>query len=300
MVGHLCSNRDMPSKPNKSPVNRVRVQQLLDAFGHPAMDQYRTLLRGAIRVEPRPDGTLAVYSKGKAAAPKLLAPPVYRDTHAEISRLRAAHRRLAADFVNGSHPELAAEMRSVCDEADALEQYHTLVNAPAVRAAAATALEVTQQRSRAANAMLSADERIAAYKRVGGLAALLRKGTEGTPITYFVVELPRVITDSDDARKEKTTKKARTLSPSAVLVRNKRVKELVMPQILGRFPLERLPVQMRSVEECTSKARSKPYYMTKEQLLATIDSDAELQHFFGKGYRGMTKEQLCQVMFRPA
>lgn len=293
-----------------------RVRQLLDALHSPAMAQYQALLRDAARVEQRPGGVLAVWAKGaqRGAAPMLVRPPVHRDTWSEIHRLRAAHRRLAADFVRAGGAELAGEMRRVCDEADALEQYDLALRREAWRERAAAKAELDGLAVRAQGA--SGDERLAVRSRALELAGTLRAPGSGQSASHFVAAPPQVLgagepapaapAQAAPAPKPKPAKKERPGAAAAAAGaaqpapgRNDRIRDNVMPQILGRFPLERLPVQVRSMEECTSKSRSKAYYISKEDLIKAIDADAELQRFFGRGYKSKTKDQLCQIMFRP-
>lgn len=295
--------------PKKTKSNQAqeapRTSQLLAALKEPEYSEYQRLLGEAIRTEKRADGAILVYIKD--APTMAVIPPVCKDTRREIDKLHAAHRRLAADFVRTGSQGTSEEMRRVADEIDALEQYHMLVNLPSKTRAQEINAEMSTIVATLKESVMGLDAQLKVHKRLTDLAGL-RLVTEGE-ITHFVATQPVIIGEDKNAVapapvRTRVSRKAapgvaKRASPVEVAKRNQKIKEAVLPKLLGRFPLERLPVQVRTVEECLSKSRTKPFYMSKEQLIKTIEADAELQQYFGKGFRSMTKDQMCQIMFRP-
>jgi hypothetical protein len=59
------------------------------------------------------------------------------------------------------------------------------------------------------------------------------------------------------------------------------------------------PLKASNGEECMSKARSKPYYMSKADILSAIEADPALKALVGPGYKSKSKDELCTVIFPP-
>jgi hypothetical protein len=51
-----------------------------------------------------------------------------------------------------------------------------------------------------------------------------------------------------------------------------------------------------SKDECVSKAKSKSYYMSKEEILKVIEDNPEIKQSMPKNYKSLNKDQLCEYM----
>lgn len=50
-------------------------------------------------------------------------------------------------------------------------------------------------------------------------------------------------------------------------------------------------------EECSSMKRSQPYFMTKEQIVNTIDDTPEILQIMPHAYKALKKEEICDKLF---
>lgn len=84
--------------------------------------------------------------------------------------------------------------------------------------------------------------------------------------------------------KQNTTKKQK-----APLKKTKpsNVKE---PARTSKFPF-------KTFDECTSKATSKEYFISKKDLVQIIENDAVLKEMLGPKFASMTKEEICRRIF---
>lgn len=73
------------------------------------------------------------------------------------------------------------------------------------------------------------------------------------------------------------------------------IKNSAIKNILGTYPFNMF--KFKSRQECVSRERSKSYYINKADLLNIINSDPKLVKRFPKGYKKLSKEELCDVIF---
>jgi hypothetical protein len=55
--------------------------------------------------------------------------------------------------------------------------------------------------------------------------------------------------------------------------------------------------RFKDKEECHSKARSKEYFMTKNEVIQVIDENPHLKKLMPSNYKSLTKEKLCTFIF---
>jgi len=55
--------------------------------------------------------------------------------------------------------------------------------------------------------------------------------------------------------------------------------------------------KFNDLSECTSKARSKPYYASKEDILKTIEENDALRKVMPANYKKLDKDQLCEFFY---
>lgn len=79
--------------------------------------------------------------------------------------------------------------------------------------------------------------------------------------------------------------------------REQKIKEKIIEKMLSTFPLNRF--NFRIHEDCTSKQTSSPYYISRDDLIRTIENDPDLKEFFPKNFKKLKKEELCNIVFHP-
>ena len=116
---------------------------------------------------------------------------------------------------------------------------------------------------------------------------------------YFIKEFIEARKSAKISVREKKTKARKSKEKSAPTVASSTSANIssVVKNMLTSFPFNKLPVQIRSKEECMSRSTTKPYYISKEKLVQVIDEDNDLREIFGPNYKKKTKDELCSVMF---
>ena len=99
------------------------------------------------------------------------------------------------------------------------------------------------------------------------------------PFAYVIDTQPVVTTSSSP--KDKNTKK----QPS----------KYKMPKAVFDVLMNNLP--FKNAVECKSSAKSKPYFISKLDLVAYIKKNPDLEKYFPKNYKTLNKGDLCDVVF---
>lgn len=112
-------------------------------------------------------------------------------------------------------------------------------------------------------------------------------------IEFYIVEQPII----EMSRAEKAVKPTKAAKATKVKEeRQQKIKEKVVEQIVSKFPLNKF--KFKSMEECTTKQRSNPLYISKEELITTIENDNDLKAIFPKNFKKLKKEDICEIIFR--
>ena len=107
--------------------------------------------------------------------------------------------------------------------------------------------------------------------------------------TYLVKELPRItehIEKPSEVRKEALVKKQAKLTESQVKIIRKNIKDLIKEKF-----------KPKTLEECASQKRSQPYYMKKEDIVATIEDTPEIKSMMPANYKTLSKEKICTYLY---
>lgn len=107
---------------------------------------------------------------------------------------------------------------------------------------------------------------------------------------YYIKTLPEFSEYKDDTKTKTKKKSAKTKN-----VRNDKVKEKVISDMLLQYPFNVFNFKTR--EECESRQTSKPYYISKKDMIDKISANQDLLKAFPKGYKQLKKEELCKVVF---
>ena len=65
---------------------------------------------------------------------------------------------------------------------------------------------------------------------------------------------------------------------------------------LNAKALAKAGFKFANLKECVSQARTKPFYMAKEDLIKTIERDAELRKKMPAKYKAMKKDVICEAL----
>lgn len=102
--------------------------------------------------------------------------------------------------------------------------------------------------------------------------------------TFFIEVLP-VIEETQEVSVEK----------SKLSKRNDKIKEKVINDMLLAYPFNMF--KFKTQKECESRERSKPYYISKKEMVDIISKNNDIKKLYPKEYKNLKKEELCKVIF---
>ena len=103
------------------------------------------------------------------------------------------------------------------------------------------------------------------------------KDQEKPIIDYYIAELP-IIKLKKEAKEPEPKKDIKKLTNIQKNIIKDNIKNLL---------------KFKNKAECVSKAKSKAFYMSKEEIIKLIDSTPELKAIVPENYKTLNKEQLC-------
>jgi hypothetical protein len=106
------------------------------------------------------------------------------------------------------------------------------------------------------------------------------KDQEYNMIDYYITELP-IIKLKKEAKEPEPKKDIKKLTNIQKNIIKDNIKNLL---------------KFKSKAECVSKAKSKAFYMSKEEIIKLIDSTPELKAIVPENYKTLNKEQLCSYL----
>jgi hypothetical protein len=104
------------------------------------------------------------------------------------------------------------------------------------------------------------------------------------PYSYVIDTQPVVTSTSSPSVKDSV--KNKTTKPST---------QYKMPKAVFETLMTNLP--FKNSVECKSSSSSKPYYISKVDLLAYIKNNQNIAEYFPKNYKSLSKSELCDVVF---
>ena len=137
---------------------------------------------------------------------------------------------------------------------------------------------------------------VRSMKRLHALESELNK--QPSPIDYVVYKIPGVSqAAAADESFEKIKRKIDEVKPKRGKVLPdltksdlKAIKENIKELIKEKF-------KPKTAEECSSQKRSQPYYMKKDDILTTIESNPQIKQVLPENYKSLNKEELCKHLF---
>ena len=208
--------------------------------------------------------------------------PRFKNIHTTIERLKLQCDTLIVEYVKSRNENLLKDRELIGNEIEALIYYEVLINDEFIK----NLNDLNQKKARILNEIDSKSKRTNVNLLQQNLQDIMDHQdiiSGKAQIDYYIEQLDLKLKRKTDEiqKKSKSTK-----------VRNE---ENIDPN--NDFPFDRLPVHLSSKEECNSRSRTKPYFVSKEQLIQTIKDDPVLQQRFGKNYQKLSKAELCDVIF---
>lgn len=273
------------------------------------------------------EGSFTVKTKD---GPVTVTPPKYVFVASECEKTRRKASDLHKQLVANKSIEVEKELKNTLDYLDSIEYYYSLVNSGQV------ALNLRSSSEEMSSAISKIEKQLKMYReklltpkrselsikeyRKKIVAALAQKhelerarDANVSIIDFVITDLPKFATGVKKAKKatvtktidneeeietkEKVTKAKKTSTKTTTKARqvntendNQPLNIIVKTSLLKNFAF-------KTADECTTKLRSKPYYISKDKLIEAISNDEELLKIFPKNFRKMTKEDLCHVLF---
>jgi len=109
---------------------------------------------------------------------------------------------------------------------------------------------------------------------------------------------PYILTDVSSPSPSPTQplpKKPKVTKPKRVNLDEQEVEKIM---VMNKNVLKRV-FKFSNLEECNTSKRSKPYYMSKAEIVKAIDDNPDIKALVPKKYKTMKKEELCQSFFTP-
>jgi hypothetical protein len=207
--------------------------------------------------------------------------PVYRRVSAQIAENSRKISELYNIYAVTKEKRICSEIQKLSDLNFTLHRYKELVNSSSLledRGTHKLLAELNDMKNR----KLQIKELVALLQTEMDLKKELQNKT--TVIDFYIETLPE-ITSKEITPKKKPGK------------RQEKIKEKIVDQLLKSFPLNKFKFQ--TIDDCNSKSKSNPYYISKEDLVATIQNDNDLKRIFPKSYKKLKKEELCAILFQP-
>jgi hypothetical protein len=108
-------------------------------------------------------------------------------------------------------------------------------------------------------------------------------------IDYYIVTLP-IITQK--GKKEQVIEKINEPSKIHKKLSPQQKEQIALNtknMLLDKF-------KFQNKEECISKAKSKEYYMSKDELIKIIDDNPDIKLIMPSNYKSLTKEKICEIL----
>ena len=115
---------------------------------------------------------------------------------------------------------------------------------------------------------------------------------ENNKIQESVKKINKKKIPNNKSSKQSTQRPTKTVSPA----QTDKIKASVIGKMLETFPFSQFP--FKTLQECNSKSTSSKFYVSKADIIKTIDNDAHLKNIFPKKYKTLNKSELCDVLFK--
>jgi len=113
---------------------------------------------------------------------------------------------------------------------------------------------------------------------------------------YYVKKLPVITLTTPRQKNAKYDVKKEKKAVAKASARDEKIKEKVIGKMMTQYPFNMF--KFSNKVECSSRESSKPFYISKKDMVEAIANNPELAKIFPKGYKSMKKEDLCETLFQ--
>lgn len=251
---------------------------------------------------------MRVVKKGFLHVPQLgkkIVPSQCKSLQSEIDRLYTERRDIYFDYkilhdkvLYGNNPQAyrkdieakIEDINRIQDQIDSLHKYFEDLEELNTTSQLVMDIAAEKKRSLATNDPILF---VKYMKRLHTLEAELNK--QPMPIDYVVYSVAKVANTTNDEKqvvrdvplvKPKRGKALPDITKSDIKAIKQNIKELIKDKF-----------KPKTKEECASQKRSQPYYMKKEDILTTIESNPQIKQVLPANYKALNKEELCKHLF---
>lgn len=255
-----------------------QVKKFVNKFDNEVYVQYKSIIKDATSVSFSQDMEIVVKNKKQVIRYK---PPVYKNIHTSIRKLYDDYNTCSTRYMVSGDKATLLEMNNILSEIDVLVYYYIVINYDGKSEIGKLLDQVNEIHTNLEDAEKTYKEILdlqdELFSKIKNIRAL-----ESAPVIDFYIEsLPEKISE-DVIKKQKV----------------RREPNVIVKNMLKEFPFNKLPVQIKTIEECNTRSNKKPYYISLKDLISAIDNDDELKEIFGPKYKKMTKKELCDVIMK--
>jgi hypothetical protein len=108
-------------------------------------------------------------------------------------------------------------------------------------------------------------------------------------IDYYIVTLPHIVNKSKNEKIIKKVDLPKELPTKLSPKQKQQITNNIKNILIDKF-------KFKNKGECISKAKSKEYYMSKEELIKIIDDNPDIKLIMPSNYKSLTKEKICEIL----
>lgn len=289
----------------------MSVDELIDRLTHPDYLYYKNAVRNADASIIIRDGLL-IFGKIK------MQPPVivnvfedYKNLKDSLTKLNTEIYILQERIIHSKNPKAykdmyeskLIEMKNIEADIETLKQYYSQVNSLAPSALAEDLNKVLDKEVHSyeklhediMNDYLNNTELksyVKNYNLKYKLAQDIELDGQRPYVDFYIKKLPHIVKTSP--KKPTTTEDEEELEPQT---NKKKLSPIQKDKIKSNIKeLLRQKFKFRSMEECVSKAKTKPWFMSKDELIKVIENNPEIKITMPKNYKTLKKEEICKFL----
>lgn len=292
-----------------SGMSDMSVDELIDRLTHPDYVYYQNAIRngdssivirdgllhfGKIKIQPPVIGNVFDdYMKFKNSLTKI-------NTEIYILQERIVYSKTPKAYKDMYESKLI-EMKNIESDMEMLKQYYTQVNSltPSV-----SIEDLNNVLDKEAHSYEKLQEDIETYLNNTELKSYIKYFNkkyklaqdielEGQRpyINFYIKQLPKVVklspkkVDQDLEEEVEPNNNKKKLSP----IQKDKIKSNIKELLAQKF-------KFKNMTECVSKAKTKPWFMSKEELIKTIEDNPEIKITMPKNYKSLKKEEICKFL----
>lgn len=267
-----------------------QVKTYVKMFTNEDYKEYKSVIGAATMVKYNDSGVIEIHNKAKKNIMKY-TPPVYKNVNDSIRNYYSEYQNKCVEYINTGRSSVLEEMNSILDEIDALVYYYVIINSKVKLEKESLISKISELYLQVKNIEDDYKEIIELQNELFGEVEKMKNLDDIPIIDFYIQHLPERLADEVLASKKitKPPKKEVPINDTFTAVQT---------SLLKQFPFHKLPVKIKTIEECNTRSNKKPYYISLKDLISAIDKDDELKEIFGPTYKKMTKKDICTIMLQ--